>query len=184
MIFAHTGRLILRRPRKEDFDCFLRSWDDPEMTRYTNRRADAAEFIAGLIDEMQTKQPGEVEPTPWYQMTIERLEDGAVVGDIGIGFDVPGERQVELGYRVHPEHQRRGYAKEGVAAAIDYLIEEHGIHRLVGVAAAPNQASIAVLRSLGFRQEGHFRESFLCNGEWLDDHYFALLASEWRDRRR
>ena len=180
MIFARSERLVLRRPRKEDFDCFLRSWGDPDMTRYTGRRRNLAEFIAGLIDEMQTKQPGEVEPQPWYQMTIERIEDGAVVGDVGIGFGVPGERQVELGYRVHPDHQRRGYAREALAAVIDYLIEQHDIHRFVGVAAAPNRASIAALRALGFRQEGHFRESFLCNGEWIDDLYFALLASEWR----
>jgi RimJ/RimL family protein N-acetyltransferase len=60
------------------------------------------------------------------------------------------------------------------------LIETHGIHRFVGVAASINAASIAVLCSLGFRQEGQFRKSFLCNGEWLDDDYFALLASEWR----
>lgn len=180
MIFAETERLILRRPRKEDFESFLRSWADPAMTRYTGRRTNVAEFIAGLIDEMQLRQPGETGPQPWYQMTIERREDGAVVGDVGIGFGVPGERQVELGYRIHPDHQRRGYAREAVAAVIDYLIERHGIHRFVGVAAAPNAASIAVLRALGFRQEGHFRQSFLCEGEWLDDDYFALLASEWK----
>ena len=184
MIFARSERLVLRRPRKQDFESFLRSWDDPDMTRYTGRRPNVAEFIAGLIEEMQTKQPGELEPQPWYQMTIERVEDGAVVGDVGIGFGVPGERQVELGYRVHPDHQRRGYAREALAAAIGYLIEHHAIHRFVGIAAAPNVASIAVLRALGFRHEGHFRESFWCNGEWVDDHYFALLAEEWQDRRR
>jgi RimJ/RimL family protein N-acetyltransferase len=34
-----------------------------------------------------------------------------VVGDLGLGFGVPGERQIELGYRIHPDHQRRGYAR-------------------------------------------------------------------------
>ena len=37
----------------------------------------------------------------------------------------------------------------------------------------------ALLRSLGFRREGRFRQSFWCNGRWLDDDYYALLASEW-----
>ena len=46
--------------------------------------------------------------------------------------------------------------------------------------SAPNVASERVLRSLGFRQEGLFRQSFRCEGEWVDDLYFALLASEWR----
>ena len=90
---------------------------------------------------------------------------------------------MELGYRIHPDHQRQGYGREAVAGIIDYLIERHGIHRLVGVVAEPHIASINLLQSLGFRQEGHFPQSFLCNGEWLDDFYFALLASEWRGQR-
>ena len=185
MILAETDRLILRRPAPDDYESFLRSWSDPEMTRYTIPRADPARFIADLIAEMAQKQPGDSGPGgPWYQVAIERRagadEDAAVVGDVGIGFGVPGERQVELGYRIHPDHQRRGYAREAVAALIDWLIDRHSIHRFVGVAASPNQPSIALLRSLGFRQEGHFRQSFRCNGEWLDDDYFALLAEEWR----
>jgi ribosomal-protein-alanine N-acetyltransferase len=179
MILAETERLILRRPEEADFDAFLHSWNDPEMTRYTGRRENVAVFIRDLIAEMQTRQPGE---SGWYQVAIERREDGAVVGDLGLGFDVPGERQVELGYRIHPDHHRRGYAREAVAAIIRWLIERHAAHRFVAVAASPNAASIALLRSLGFRQEGQFRQSFLCNGGWLDDSYFALLASEWNER--
>ena len=67
---------------------------------------------------------------------------------------------------------------------VDYLIESHAVHRFVAVAAVPNVASTALLRSLGFRKEGVFLQSFLCDGEWLDDEYYALLAREWTERRR
>jgi RimJ/RimL family protein N-acetyltransferase len=184
MIFAETERVILRRAREADLDPLLVSWSDPEMTRYTGVKPDVRGFLGQLIADMQVKQPGETEPGgPWYQFIIERRSDGAVVGDIGVGFEVPGERQVELGYRIHPAHQRQGYARGAVAAIIDWLIEAHRTHRFVGVAATENARSTALLRSLGFRQEGRFRQSFWCNGEWLDDSYFALLASEWRERR-
>lgn len=181
MIFAASDRLILRRPRDSDLEPLLPGWSDPEMVRYTGRRDDPRAFVAGFIADMQAKSPGESEPGgPWYQLVIERREDQAVLGDLGIGFGVPGERQVELGWRILPPAQRRGYAREAVAALIGWLIEAHRVHRFVGVAASPNAASVALLRSLGFRQEGQFRESFWCNGRWLDDSYFALLASEWR----
>jgi len=181
MIFATTERLILRRPRDSDLEPLLPGWSDPEMTRYLGRRLDARAFVAGFIADMQAKAPGESEPGgPWYQFVVERREDGTVIGDLGVGFGVPGERQVELGWRILPAHQRRGYAREAVAGLIGWLIEAHHIHRFVGIAAAPNAASIALLRSLGFRREGRFRESFLCDGRWLDDDYYALLASEWR----
>jgi RimJ/RimL family protein N-acetyltransferase len=182
MIFAKTERLILRRARDEDLEPLVRSWSDPQMTRYTGEKPDVRAFVTGMVADMQAKLPGELEPGgPWYQFIVERREDGVLIGDLGVGFGIPGERQVELGYRINPGFHRRGYAREAVAAVITYLIAEHDIHRFVGVAASLNEASGALLRSLGFRQEGHFRQSFLCNGEWLDDDYYALLASEWRD---
>jgi RimJ/RimL family protein N-acetyltransferase len=182
MIFAETERLILRRPREEDLEPLLHSWSDPKMTRYTPRRDDVRGFIEQLIADMQRKQPGELEPGgPWYQLVAERRSDGAVVADIGIGFGIPGERQVELGYRVLPAYHRQGYGREAVAGAIGYLIDRRDIHRFVAVVASLNSASIALLRGLGFRQEGHFRQSFWCGGAWLDDDYYALLAEEWRE---
>ncbi len=181
MIFVETERLVLRRPRESDLDALLPAWADPEMTRYTERRDDPRGFLAQLIADMRAKRPGEAAPGgPWYQLILERRADGAVVGDIGVGFGVPGARQAELGYRILPAHQRRGHAREALAALIPWLIETHGIHRFVAVAALENAASVALLRALGFRQEGHFRESFLSDGRWLDDAYFALLAREWR----
>jgi aminoglycoside 6'-N-acetyltransferase len=183
MIFAETERLILRRPREEDLETLLHSWSDPQMTRYTPERDDVPSFLKQLIADMHRKEPGEQDPGgPWYQLVVERRSDGAVVADIGIGFGIPGERQVELGYRVLPAFQRQGYGREAVAGAIDYLVEQHGIHRFVAVVASENHSSKAVLQALSFRQEGHFRESFWCRGEWLDDDYYALLAEEWRER--
>lgn len=181
MIFTESERLILRRPRAEDLEPLMVSWSDPEMTRYTGLKPDVRGFLTSLIADMQAKSPGGSDPGgPWYQFILERWADGVLVGDLGAGFGVPGEHQVELGYRIRPEFHRQGYAREALAALIDWLIAEHRIRRFVGVAAAENAASIAVLRSLGFRQEGQFKQSFWCNGEWLDDAYFALLASEWR----
>jgi aminoglycoside 6'-N-acetyltransferase len=185
MIFATSERLVLRRPRDGDAEALLASWADPEMTRYTGSRPDPEGFLRTLVADMQRKLPGETEPGgPWYQFVVERREDGALIGDLGAGFGVPGERQIELGYRMLPAHHRQGYAREAVAALIGYLIAEHAIHRFVGVAASLNTASCRLLRSLGFRPEGHFRRSFLCHGEWLDDDYFALLAEEWRQPER
>jgi aminoglycoside 6'-N-acetyltransferase len=174
MIFAQSERLILRRARADDLEPLVFSWSDPMMSRWTPDRSDHRAFLEQMIADMQVKRPGEQGPRgPWYQFVVERREDGALIGDLGAGFDVPGPHQVELGYRILPDFHRQGYAREAAAALIDHLIDEHSIHRFVGLAASANEASKAVLRSLGFRQEGHFRQSFWCNGEWIDDDYFA-----------
>jgi RimJ/RimL family protein N-acetyltransferase len=184
MIFARSERLLLRRSRPEDVAAMLPGWSDPDMVRYTGIKADPEGFLRQMIADMQVKAPGETEPGgPWYQYIVERTSDGALVGDLGVGFGVPGERQVELGYRILPAWQGQGYAREAVTALIDHLAAAHDVHRFVAVAAAPHAASRAVLEALGFRQEGLFAKSFWCNGEWLDDAYYALLAEEWRALR-
>lgn len=185
MIFARSDRLLLRRARPDDVAALRPGWSEPAMTRYTTPRDDPEAFLVQLVADMNAKQPSESEPGgPWYQYVVERAADGAVVGDLGCGFGVPGEAQVELGYRILPAFQGQGYATEAVAVLIDHLIAQHGIHRFVAVACFANAPSCDVLRRLGFRQEGHFVKSFRCDGEWIDDGYFALLAEEWRARPR
>ena len=179
MIFARSARLVLRRPRLNDAGALMRLRSDPVLNRFTGPPK-SEEWVLDLVREMEAKNPGETQPSPWCQFMIERTLDGAVIGDIGVGFDIPGEHQVELGYRIDTPFHRQGYAREALAAMIDYLIFEHRIHRFVAVTAALNHASTGLLQRLGFRREGVFRESFLCHGEWMDDHYFALLASEWQ----
>ena len=180
-IFAESERLILRRPRPDDLEPLLLAWADPELNRWTTHRDDPRTFLVTLIADMADKSPGDADPGgPWFQYIVERREDGEVVGDLGAGFNIPGERQVELGYRILPAFQRQGYAREAVATLIDHLIETHRVHRFGAVAAAPNDASVAVLRSLGFREEGRFVESFPVDGAWVDDLAFALLARDWR----
>src|SRR3546814_6046474 len=90
MIFARTDRLILRKAREEDVEPLLLSWSDPDMTRYTGLRPNIRQFLAGMIADMQRKNPGDTEPGgPWYQYVVERAADGVLVGDVGVGFGVP-----------------------------------------------------------------------------------------------
>src|SRR3546814_13122316 len=83
MIFARTDRLILRKAREEDVEPLLLSWSDPDMTRYTGLRPNIRQFLAGMIADMQRKNPGDTEPGgPWYQYVVERAADVVPVGDV------------------------------------------------------------------------------------------------------
>jgi len=151
MIFAETERLLLRRARADDLEPLLESWADPEMVRYTEPKADPRGFLRDMIADMQGKTPGS---PGWYQYIVERRSDGMLIGDLGAGFDIPGERQVELGYRVRLAFHHQGYAREAVAGLIGHLADVHSIHRFVAVAASANVSSLATLRSLGSGRKG------------------------------
>ena len=48
---------------------------------------------------------------------------------------------------------------------------------------AENQASISLLKSIGFRQEGHFIENVFFKGKWGSEFQYAMLKREWDMRK-
>ncbi|HEY4294204.1 MAG TPA: GNAT family protein [Luteibacter sp.] len=61
---------------------------------------------------------------------------------------------------------------------LDLAFGTWGYRRALGSVDPRNVASMALLRSLGFRKEAHHVESCLVRGEWTDDVVFAMLARE------
>jgi len=86
---------------------------------------------------------------------------------------------VELGYVVHPDASGQGVATEAVRALLGLIFLELGAHRVLGRIDARNEASAAVLRAAGLREEAWHRSNEFVKGEWTDERIFALLASEW-----
>jgi RimJ/RimL family protein N-acetyltransferase len=58
-----------------------------------------------------------------------------------------------------------------------------GLHRIIGRIDARNDASAAVLRRVGMRQEAVLVENEWFKGEWSTEIDFAILEHEWRARR-
>ncbi|GEQ98244.1 N-acetyltransferase [Iodidimonas gelatinilytica] len=179
-----NARLLLRPVDDCDIDALVAARTGVEANRYTGwENPDTEGWARDVVLEMKTKKPGEQGPSGgWYQYAIVDRPTGKTAGDIGVGFGIPGPQQAEIGYRLLDEFQGRGMAGEAVGIMVDHLFGDHGLHRLVATIAAPNRASSRLVEALGFRREGIFKKSFLCYGEWLDDHYYALLEEEWRNR--
>jgi RimJ/RimL family protein N-acetyltransferase len=131
-----------------------------------------------MYAEMQLREPGE-EPG-WHQYVIQWRTD-AVIGDIGVNFDGPGPRQVELGFSLHPEWRGRGAAGEALSALLDHLFGGHKLHRAIAITAADNRRSRSLLERLGFRNEGCMVESWRepVEGHWSDEALYAVLHREW-----
>ena len=60
-----------------------------------------------------------------------------------------------------------------------FLFEVNEIHRVVEIVDAENIASINLLKSIGFRQEGHFIENIFLKGKWGSEFQYAMLKREW-----
>lgn len=80
-----------------------------------------------------------------------------------------------LGYGLSRRAQGQGFMHEGLRAAIDYMFDEVGLHRVMASYMPTNSRSGAVLRRLGFTVEGYARDYLFINGAWQDHILTALV---------
>lgn len=94
---------------------------------------------------------------PWLGRAMVLTDETGARRAIGtIGFHGPpdAEGRVEVGYRVEPEHRRKGYTSEAVRALFDWAHREHGIARFVASISPTNVASLALADGFGFVETG------------------------------
>lgn len=175
-----TPRLRLRPLESGDAAAMFAYRALPEVTRFQCwAPADEAE-IGRFIAEQRRLRPDT--PGTWYQLAICRRDDGLLIGDCGLHFQLEADWQAEVGITVAPAYQRSGYAAEALAAVIGFLFGGLGKHRVFASVDPRNQASIGLLERLGLRREAWFRQSLPFKGGWADDVVYAVLADEWRGR--
>lgn len=170
-----TARLRIDALRPADAEALFALRSDPAVARYQGWRpvdlAAARAFIG--------RQSSAAIPVGWFQRAIRGRDDGRLLGDLGVNLPEDAKASVEFGISIAPAGQGHGYAGETVRALFDHVFGRLGRHRIQASVDPRNLACLALLRSLGMRQEAHHRESLWLHGEWVDDVVFALLADEW-----
>jgi RimJ/RimL family protein N-acetyltransferase len=175
-----TPRLLIRRFAAADADAFATYRSVPEVARFQSWDAPyplerAREFI-GWLQEHHPDEPGE-----WYQLAIATLDrPDALIGDLALHPHADEPAVVDIGFTVAPEAQGLGYAAEAVTALLGYLFDSRGKHRVAADCDTRNDRSAALLRRVGFQEEGVLRECFRDGDAWADLRLFALLADAWR----
>lgn len=172
----HTPRLLLRALMPDDLPQLARYRNLPEVARFQSWEHYTVHDAEQLYAQ-QCSLAFNSEGT-WYQLAVERLEDGALIGDLGIHFFDEG-RQVELGMTFDVGHQKQGYASEAINHLIAMLFNDFAKHRLTAVIDTRNTSAMNLLEKLGFRREAHYRQNIFFKGAWGDEYLYALLKSDY-----
>lgn len=176
-----TERLALRGLEESDAQRVFEYRSCPEVSGFqawgTQSRDEIQLYIRGL-SATQAGMPG-----VWYQIAITLLPSRKLIGDCGFHVLTTEPRQAEFGITLAPEYQSQGYATEALRALLDYLLVKLGKHRVFGSVDPRNIRSISLMQRLGMRNEAHFVRSLWFKGEWVDDMIFAMLASDWSQRK-
>ena len=103
-----------------------------------------------------------------------------MVGDVTLWITSTKHAQGEIGFIVHPDHQRRGYAREAAAAVLRLGFDALELHRIVGRCEVRNEASAAMLRRARHALRGP--PASRTSGSRTSgraSRCFAILRSEW-----
>ena len=128
-------------------------------------------------------KPG-VAPTHLGLVAVRR-SDGALVGVFNFSNVVRGAfRSAYLGYYGFAPHAGQGYMTEAFARALDYAFNRLKLHRVEANVQPGNARSNALVTRIGFTREGYSRRYIRIAGRWRDHVRYAMLAEDWRERKR
>lgn len=109
---------------------------------------------------------------------VIRAED-RIVGQMHLfGLSWGSLLSAAAGYWVVSSVAGRGIAPTALALAADHAMGEMGMHRIEVNIRPDNTSSLAVVRKLGFRDEGVRRQFLHINGAWRDHRTFALTVED------
>lgn len=156
---VETRRLTVREITVDDASHVLELLNDPGYLRYIGDRKvrsieDAREYIRNCVI-------GSYDLHGFGMYLVLAKRHGEAVGMCGF-VRREGLDDVDIGYALLGVHCGFGYALEAARAVLEYGRATLGLERVVAITSDDNEASMRLLRKLGFRYEQQIR---LMDGE-------------------
>lgn len=152
-------------------EALIRRWDPTSTDSWRQRHTRAAWVDHRSVLRLATRR-GVALP---FAITV----DGNFAGQVTVG----GIQRAPvhggwIGYWVSSTVSGRGVASAAVALALRHAFGAGQLHRVEATVAPANTASQAVLRRLGFRQEGLLERYLDIDGAWRDHQLWAMTAED------
>ncbi len=114
--------------------------------RETELRGAFAGYIAGL----------QLDPSvaAWQGRAIVLRDERIVIGSANLKGRPTADGRVEVGYGLVDAYQGRGYAREAVAALLDYAYGHPGVRYVTAEIEPTNTRSVHLVETLGFTATG------------------------------
>ncbi|HTU12388.1 MAG TPA: GNAT family N-acetyltransferase [Allosphingosinicella sp.] len=141
-----TPRLTLRAQRPDDTEPLMAAFADEGFSRFITRERRA-------LSRAEAWRPIAVVPGMWAangygNWMVEERATGQPVGRLG-PWNPEGWPDFEIGWSIFPQHQGKGYAAEGAAAALAWVRETLGRDYVIHLIDPANTASEKVATRLG-----------------------------------
>ncbi len=176
-----TERLVVRKYEQGDGrELYLL------LERNDNRKLlkENVEEVSSIKTEEEAEVKVRKHSAEWFArdrfvMGIWLKSEDKYVGEIWIEpkkWEVPS---FEIGWFLDKGYQRRGIATEAVRRSLKFLFSDLNAHKVIVITRDTNPRSCMLAERLGFRREGHLRESGIENGKRYGLFYYGMLQTEF-----
>ncbi len=174
-----TPRLNLRLPTLRDVPDLKRSFRNPRTAfavgaplHSRSERKNPALLVARTLREFRNGDH--------LSLSVVLREEDRCIGRVGLrGLDWIYRKVESLSYWVDPGYWNQGLATESSWYLCQEAFRHLGVRRISSQALDRNTASQAVLRKLGFVEEGRERRAVCLRGRCMDMVLFGLLREEF-----
>jgi ribosomal-protein-alanine N-acetyltransferase len=180
----HTERLLLRAPAPQ-MSAAMRDFHLRNEAHFApwNPPAPEGAYELAMVEKKLLQGAAEFSSGTAYRYLISLRDDPArLIGQAQLSQVARGPFQnAMLGYSLDAQAQGQGLMREALRAIIEHCFAaaDLRLHRLQAAVRPENQRSMALLKALGFEQEGFGRRYLFINGAWRDHAIYALLNPHW-----
>ncbi len=115
---------------------------------------------------------------------VIHLKSGEPVGTIGL-IDISSRHQrAKWNLRIHPDHWRKGYAKEAIPVFLDYAFNTLNLNKLTGDCFEDNLPEINNLTKLGFENEGIWIDHYYHGGKFRSSINFVMFKNKFNGMQK
>jgi [ribosomal protein S5]-alanine N-acetyltransferase len=177
---TETDRLIVRPLVKEDYENWLSAFEQrsPSEHRHDQGKIDMSEcteeWFSQLVDKHQALALDDIA----YVFGIFRKEDGVHLGSVDFStLYRMNFHWARIGYSIHNQYWRNGFAKEAVKLAIQIGFKHLDYHRIEAHINLDNAPSFKLAESVGMEYECT-RKGFIYEfGEWTDNLIYYINSN-------
>ncbi len=150
MKILETERTILREVTKDDAEFILDLLNQPSFIRYIGDRN--VRSVAQARDYIESRFTKSYQKFGFGMWAVELKETNAHVGICGF-VKRDGLPDADIGFAFLPQYERKGYAFESAAAALEYGKNVLNLKRVLAITSKDNENSGRLLGKLNFTFE-------------------------------
>ena len=143
-----TERLLLREFDEGDVAVFYVLGSDPVITRYTGDPDGGLISLKHALEVLRSHPMADYRKYGFGRWACVHKTCGEVIGFAGLKY-LEELNEVDIGYRLLPEHWGIGLATEASQAVLKYGFTHLGLERIIGLVDPKNVASVRILEKLG-----------------------------------